>query len=77
MVMPEHCLHDSLVVLVDVLRCTSTIVTAMGEGLRSAELFPSPADVKGCARGRSREQCLLGGESKRVPAGRSSGIDNP
>lgn len=39
------------VVLVDVLRMSSTIVTAMGQGLCSAELFSSPADVSWSSEG--------------------------
>ena len=37
---PEHHLKDSLVVLIDALRMTSTMVTAFGEnGLNSSRLF--------------------------------------
>jgi len=44
---PGHQLQESLVVLIDVLRMTSTVVTAMGSGLLlGAKLLGSLADVK-------------------------------
>ena len=66
MIGPEHQLKESLVVLIDVLRMTSTIVTAMGENLNSCRLFSSIAEIKHADRKYLGREAILGGEQKRV-----------
>eukprot|EP00392_Amoebophrya_sp_AT5.2_P015097 g15288.t1 len=65
-VSPKHYLSESLVVLIDVLRMSSTIVTAMGEGLNSCRLFSSVAAIKHASKQYLPGDCLLGGELKRA-----------
>ncbi|CAD7949859.1 unnamed protein product [Amoebophrya sp. A120] len=63
---PEHHLPDALVILIDVLRMSSTVVTAMGEGLNSCRLFSSVAEIKHASQQYVPGDCLLGGEQKRT-----------
>lgn len=64
-VSPEHEIEDRLVVLIDALRMSSTLVTAMGQGLESAQLFSSVMEVTHAVRDYG-PCALLGGEQKRV-----------
>lgn len=62
---PEHEIENRLVVLIDTLRMSSTLVTAMGQGLESAQLFSSVMEV--VAAFNDYGSCaLLGGEQSRV-----------
>mmetsp|Transcript_53423 Transcript_53423/g.122239 ORF Transcript_53423/g.122239 Transcript_53423/m.122239 type:complete len:1099 (+) Transcript_53423:19-3315(+) len=63
---PQHNLRNSLVVLIDVLRTTSTVITAMGEGLHSAELLPNILAVKQAETRYERSNVILGGEQQRA-----------
>mmetsp|Transcript_16958 Transcript_16958/g.42033 ORF Transcript_16958/g.42033 Transcript_16958/m.42033 type:complete len:2141 (+) Transcript_16958:416-6838(+) len=65
-VAPKHYLSESLVVLIDALRMSSTVVTAMGEGLNSCRLFSSVAAIKHASKQYLPGDCLLGGELKRA-----------
>eukprot|EP00929_Paragymnodinium_shiwhaense_P118247 TRINITY_DN90181_c0_g1_i1.p1 TRINITY_DN90181_c0_g1~~TRINITY_DN90181_c0_g1_i1.p1 ORF type:complete len:1344 (+),score=220.53 TRINITY_DN90181_c0_g1_i1:112-4143(+) len=62
---PEHDLENQLVVLIDVLRMTSTLVTAMGHGLECAKLFTSVMEVTHAVQDYG-PCALLGGTQKRV-----------
>jgi len=66
LLLPEHNLQNSLVVLIDVLRMTSCIVTAMGEGLSAAQLLASVSEVKQKENSYEKSDIILGGEQKRV-----------
>jgi len=63
---PQHNLRNSLVVLIDVLRTTSTVITAMGEGLHAAELLPNILAVKHAETRYDRGNIILGGEQQRA-----------
>jgi len=62
---PEHELNSSLVVLVDGIRMSSSIVTGMGAGLHSAQLFSSVMEVTHAMR-KYGSDVILAGETKRV-----------
>jgi len=62
---PDHEIETRIVVLIDALRMSSALVTAMGHGLESAQLFSSVMEVTHAVRDYG-SCALLGGEQKRV-----------
>ncbi len=60
----ERKLEDKLVVVIDVLRASSTLVTALVEGSKDFIPVFSPEEAKEKARQFTREEVLLGGERK-------------
>lgn len=59
-------IDDRIVVLIDALRMTSTIITAMANGLTTAMLFADKGDVFKKAAEFSPSDIILGGEKDRV-----------
>ena len=59
---PPAELQDATVVVVDVLRATTTIATALAAGARRVIPAPSVPQARGIARQRNRAATLLGGE---------------
>ncbi len=57
-------LSDKLIVIVDVLRASSTIITALANGCRGLVPIFSPEQAKERARQFEKEKVLLGGERK-------------
>ncbi|MEI8320046.1 MAG: 2-phosphosulfolactate phosphatase, partial [Planctomycetia bacterium] len=60
--MPETATAGGIVVVIDVLRASTTIITALANGAIGVrpELSPDAARTAAMAAGRGMEECLLG-----------------
>ncbi len=60
------CLKDLTVIVIDVLRCTTSMVTAVSNGAKAVAAFKDIESAREFARRKGRENCILGGERKAV-----------
>jgi 2-phosphosulfolactate phosphatase len=73
--LPERDLRGATCVVFDVLRATSSMVTALAHGAR--EIFPVADIAEALARRRARPELLLAGErdGRRIGAARTGGVE--
>lgn len=64
---PDEKMNGSVVLLIDVLRCTSCIVTALANGASSVVVFAGVDEARNYAERLGRANCVLGGERHALP----------
>lgn len=64
---PQGKLDGATVIVIDVLRCTSCIITALNNGADSITVFVGVEEARSYAQTLGRENCILGGERHALP----------
>lgn len=63
---PLPCLNEMTVIVIDVLRCTTSMITAVSNGARAVAAFKDIEGARRFALQVGREDCILGGERNAV-----------
>lgn len=64
---PQDKINNACVIVVDVLRCTSCIITALSNGADNVTVFAGVEEARSYAQKLGRENCILGGERHALP----------
>lgn len=64
---PQSKVSGATVIVIDVLRCTSCIITALNNGADSVIVFAGVEEARSYAQKLGRKNCVLGGERHALP----------
>lgn len=64
---PQSKIDGATVIIIDVLRCTSCIITALNNGADNVTVFAGVEEARSYAQKLGRENCVLGGERHALP----------
>lgn len=64
---PQSKIDGATVIIIDVLRCTSCIITALNSGADNVTVFAGVEEARSYAQKLGRKNCVLGGERHALP----------
>lgn len=64
---PQSKTGGATIIVIDVLRCTSCIITALNNGADNVTVFAGVEEARSYAQKLGRENCVLGGERHALP----------